>query len=204
MQGPVKQRVSTFKASPGEQGLKPHGGPRNRWRMDAFRLKQTIFRIFIVNNIGHGLCTVAKIWFFYSFSSLDFIESVLQEITQAHPVPTAQCAMAHEICGLALEMFTKQWRAGSIQWKDSPAGRSTKKAIRNALNHLSERSPEKLNGRRKTYHIHRTFYFSGAGAFERQLCSNFQSLLSSLGEVLCGDEKLFRFTGKGWNRSQGA
>ena len=63
--------------------------------------------------------------------------------------------------------------------------------MRNALNHLGERSPEKLP---KTYHIHRTFYFSGAGAFEN--APTF-SLLSSLGEILCGDEKLFRFTGKG-------
>ena len=36
--------------------------------MDACRLKQTIFGIFIVDNIG----------------ALDFIESVLQEITQVH------------------------------------------------------------------------------------------------------------------------
>ena len=91
------------------------------------------------------------------------------------------------------ELACRVW----IQGKGSAAGKTTKEGMRNALNHLSERSPEKLNGLRKTYHIHRTFYFSGAGAFEKQLCSNFQSFLSSLGRVLCGDEKLFRFTGKG-------
>ena len=105
--------------------------------------------------------------------------------------------MAHEICGLALEMFTKHWRAGSgFKEKVSQQGEPQRKRSKAPSTISSERSPEKLNGLRKTYHIHRTFCFSGAGAFEKQLCSSFQSLLSSLGEVLCGDEKLFRFTGK--------
>ena len=52
---------------------------------------------------------------FSAIFSLDFIEAALQEIMQTHPghSTTTQGAMAHENCGLALEMFIKHWRAGS-------------------------------------------------------------------------------------------
>ena len=72
------------------------------------RLQQTIFGIFIDDHVGDRLCTFA-----FSTSALDLIQSVLQKITQAHPGGILQGTMANEICGLALEMSTKHWRAKS-------------------------------------------------------------------------------------------
>ena len=78
---------------------------------------------------------------------------MLQEITQAHP--GAFCDDAGRYGSRNLRVW--HWRClpstgvqDPIQGEGSAAGRTTKEAIRNALNHLSERSPEKLNGLRQT------------------------------------------------------
>ena len=118
---------------------------------------------------------------FSAIFALDFIESVLQEIKpvlailrrrRGHGSRNLPVGAGDVYQALACRVW--------IQGKGSVAGKTTKEGMRNALNHLSERSSEKLNGLRKTYHIHRTFCFSGAGAFEKQLCSNFQSLFCHL------------------------
>ena len=45
--------------------------------------------------------------------------------------------------------------------------------------------------------IHAKVHITGGGDLEKRLCAQFQSLVVSLGEVLCCDEKLFRFTEMG-------
>ena len=77
------------------------------------------------------------------------------------------------------------------------AGATSKIAIQNALAFLQDGSRERLNGVRKTCLIHAKVHITGGGGLEKRLCTQFQSLVVSLGEVLCCDEKLFRFTGMG-------
>ena len=77
------------------------------------------------------------------------------------------------------------------------AGATSKIAMRDALTFLQDRSRERLNGVRKTCMIHAKVHITGGGDLEKRLCAQFQSLVVSLGEVLCCDEKLFRFTGMG-------
>ena len=83
-----------------------------------------------------------------------------------------------------------------IQGQGIATGPNVKAGLKSPLVFLGQRSNERLNGFRKTYHVHRTLCID-AGEFKKGLKPCFQSALVSLGETLCCDEKLFRFTGKG-------
>ena len=84
-----------------------------------------------------------------------------------------------------------------MQGNRGHSGMTLKEALKNAIANLGRDLPVPLSGYRKINHIHGKFYISGGCEFEKRLCTAFQSLLKSLGEVLCGDERLFRFTGMG-------
>ena len=81
-----------------------------------------------------------------------------------------------------------------IQGRGARAGTTVVEAYKNALNFLARHSAVRLNGFRKTYLIHRRVYIGQDGEQQKDLNRSFQAVLSSLGEFLCGDEKLFRFT----------
>ena len=81
-----------------------------------------------------------------------------------------------------------------IQGRGARAGTTVVEAYKNALNFLSRHSAARLNGFQKTYLIHRRVYIGRDREQQQDLNRFFQAGLSSLGEFLCGDEKLFRFT----------
>ena len=62
------------------------------------------------------------------------------------------------------------------------------------LSNGSERCNERLNGFRKTFLLHSKVYITCGGDQETLLNRQLQRMLSSIGKVLCGDEKLFGFT----------
>ena len=149
--------------------------------------QQTIFGIFIVDNIGHGLCTFAKIWFFYSFSSfechflLEFIESVLQDITQAHHGAFCDDAGRYGSRNLRVgagDYFLPSTGVQDLDSRKRQCSRENHKGSDQKRPQPFQRTISRETEWRKTHRIHRTFHFTGA--FEKQLCSNFQSLLSSL------------------------
>ena len=78
-----------------------------------------------------------------------------------------------------------------IQGQGIAAGPNMKAGLKSALVFLGQRSNERLNGFRKTYHVHRTFCID-AGQFEKGSNSAFNPLWSV--ETLCC---VFRFTGRG-------
>ena len=89
-------------------------------------------------------------------------------------------------------MSTKLWLAPYRFGQGIAAGSTVKAGLKSALVFLGQRSNERLNGFRKTYHVHRTFCIDG-GEFKKGL----KQIQSALVSTLCCDEKLFRFTGKG-------
>ena len=137
---------------------------------------------------------------FSSIFSPDLINSVLDEILRQEPD-----AFVHNTGrkGLSNAPITDRdvYQAFAcrvwIHGRGLAAGQTAKHAVRNALSWLGQRCTEQLNGFRKTALVHSKVYITGGGEHELLLNRRFQSLLSSLGEVLCGDEKLFRFTGRG-------
>ena len=82
-----------------------------------------------------------------------------------------------------------------LQGRGVAAGSTAREAFINSLKWLGDRCTEQLNGIRKTLRVQSKVYVTCGGDQERLLNRQLQRMLSSLGEVLCGDEKLFRGRG---------
>ena len=142
---------------------------------------------------------------FSTILSREFITSVLEGIIQTNPD-----AFAHNTGGGGVsnapisykdvyQAFTcRIWIQGRgvaariwIQGRGVAAGSTAREAFKNSLKWLGDRCTEQLNGIRKTLRVQSKVYVTCGGDQERLLNRQLQRMLSSLGEVLCGDEKLF-------------
>ena len=197
----VKQRVSGYRLA---RRASLTAGRTNDERWTVVDSSRQTLEFSSMTTSATGFALLRRTDFSTPSALLAFFHFILSSLCckrQRKPIlghsVTTQGAIAQKFVG-----WRWRWLRQDLDSRERQrSGKTTKKGMRNARNYLSERSPEKLNGLRKTYHIHRTFYFSSAGAFEKQLCSNFKSLLSSLGEFLFGDGKLFRSAGKGPNKT---
>ena len=137
---------------------------------------------------------------FSTILSREFITSVLEGILQTNPD-----AFAHNTGGGGVSnapiSYKDVYQAFAcriwIQGRGVAAGSTAREAFKNSLKWLGDRCTEQLNGIRKTLRVQSKVYVTCGGDQERLLNRQLQRMLSSLGEVLCGDEKLFRFTGRG-------
>ena len=137
---------------------------------------------------------------FRHFLSPELIEDVLSDICNENPEVFVVDAGRGTFVNMRVsveDVYQSLACRAFIHGEQEQAGETIKLAFKSALAFLKEHSPEQLNGYRKTYHIERKFKIKGGSIREVSLRNNFQSALVALGEVLCGDEKLFRFTGKG-------
>ena len=137
---------------------------------------------------------------FSAIFSREFITSVLEDILKespdafTHNVGRGKLSTAPVTPEDVYHAFAcRVW----IHGRGRAAGDKAKDAFKNALKWLGERCTERLNGYRKTQLVQNKVYITCGGEQEKRFNRQLQSMLSSLGEVLCGDERLFRFFGRG-------
>ena len=130
---------------------------------------------------------------FQQFISPELINSILDDICMTDPEAFVLATSHGKSSRMKFQrpMCIRPWHAG-FGFMENRSKLAIQ--IKSALEFLQERSPSDGMGFEKLIGF---LASSTYWRWKQQRCKNLQASLSTLGETLCGDETLFRFTGMG-------
>ena len=196
MDSPSSKRVAAVRRARKGRRLMEERMNEEGWRLLNVANESLQFHVRTTSSGGHAVLSrrdfSSSADVFFTILSREFITSVLEGILQTNPNTFAHFApISYKDVYQAIAC--RIW----IQGRGVAAGSTAREAFQNSHKWLGDRCTEQLNGIRKTLRVQSKVYVTCGGDKERLLNRQLQRMLSSLGEVLCGDEKLFRFTGRG-------